>query len=302
MTDLSQFVARNRDLAHRIGRIVAMGGAVSAPGNAPGDTTAETNVWLDPEAAAIVVRSGVPLTLVPLDATNRVPVTTSVSEVLKRYHFETPAATIVWDLMLATGMDRGGQYFWDPLTALAVTHPALISTSSRPIAVTTGGRTVLTSTGRRIQVAVDADSSAFERALLRTLLGAPYVTAPHRPASVISYSGTGCSYRGVHSIVAGTITVDTRNASSRPFTWIAGRLDPSRSFAALARWALDPRNAGVLPSWFALDASGETPPHSTMSWQAYLPTGTSGTTLIACGTDHPPRAWLLARLSVYASR
>jgi inosine-uridine nucleoside N-ribohydrolase len=35
--------------------------------------------WLDPAAAYAVLRSGVPLTLVPLDATDQVPVTPAVA-------------------------------------------------------------------------------------------------------------------------------------------------------------------------------------------------------------------------------
>ena len=303
MTNLAELLRQSPDLARRIHRVVAMAGAFSTPGNAPGDATAETNVWLDPTAADVVLRSGVPLTLVPLDATNDVPVTASVSGVLKRYHFETPRATIVWDLILATGMDRGGQYFWDPLTALAVTHPKLIQTAARRVAVTTSGRTVVSPTGREVGMALGANRAAFEHALLSTLLsGRPYVkSAAHADAS-ITYSGTDCRYRGVHSAVAGPIRVDSVNRSPQPFTWIAGRLDPGRPFRDLARWALDPSHAGALPPWFKLDASGETPPHSQMSWQADLPAGATGTTILACGTATPPRAWLVAKLSVFVSR
>jgi inosine-uridine nucleoside N-ribohydrolase len=303
MTNLAELLQQNPELAQRIGRVVAMGGAFSTPGNAPGDAAAETNVWLDPAAADIVLRSGVPKTLVPLDATNDVPVTSTVSEVLRRYHVERPAATVVWDLILATGMDRGGQYFWDPLTALAVTHPALIQTATQRVAVTTAGGTIASPTGREIDVALAANRTAFEHTLLGTLLaGHRYVQPPAHADAGVTYSGTGCRYRGVRRIVAGPITVDTVNRSPRPFTWIAGRLDPGLSFQQLARWALDPRHAGAMPPWFTLDASGDTPPHSQMSWQAELPAGATGGTILACGIATPPRAWLLATIAVFVSR
>jgi hypothetical protein len=38
-----------------------------------------------------------------------------------------------------------------------------------------------------------------------------------------------------------------------------------------------------------------------MTWQGHLPTGTSGTTIVACGTASPPQAWLVARIAVFAS-
>jgi pyrimidine-specific ribonucleoside hydrolase len=302
MTNIARLLREQPRLASRIDGIVAMGGAVSVPGNAPGDDAAETNVWLDPAAARVVLESGVPLTLVPLDATRDVPVTASVSEVLKRYHFTTPAATIVWDVVAQTTMDGGGRYFWDPLAAASVARPALLRTVVRLVEVTADGRTVESVHGRSVRVATGADRTAFERDLLGTLLdGRPYRAAATRAAATVTYTGSGCSYRGVRSMVTGPMTVDTVNGSARPFTWIAGRLDPSHSFAELVRWALDPRHAGNAPGWFSVDATGDTPPRSRMSWQVVLPTGTTGTTIVACGTADPPQAWQVATIDVFAA-
>lgn len=58
-----------------------MGGVVDVPGNVGAshggidNMAADWNIYVDPRAAAIVLQSGVPITLVPLDATNHVPVT-----------------------------------------------------------------------------------------------------------------------------------------------------------------------------------------------------------------------------------
>ena len=65
--------------------MVVMGGAVSVPGNvhldgAPEPLAAEWNLYVDPSAAAAVVSSGAPMTLVGLDATNQVPVTEELIE------------------------------------------------------------------------------------------------------------------------------------------------------------------------------------------------------------------------------
>src|ERR1043165_7995545 len=51
----------------RVGRVVVMGGAVTAPGNVT--PAAEFNFYVDPEAAAQVLELGLPLELVPLDGT-----------------------------------------------------------------------------------------------------------------------------------------------------------------------------------------------------------------------------------------
>ncbi|MCI9887930.1 nucleoside hydrolase [Micrococcales bacterium 31B] len=71
MTNLALFVRTYPDLLERIERIVFMGGSASI-GNAT--AVAEFNVWHDPEAAHIVLSSGVPLTMYGLDVFNRVVV------------------------------------------------------------------------------------------------------------------------------------------------------------------------------------------------------------------------------------
>ena len=61
--------------------IYMMGGAVDISGNivevdpSIKNTTAEWNIYVDPDAADRVFRSGVPITMVGLDVTNQVPVT-----------------------------------------------------------------------------------------------------------------------------------------------------------------------------------------------------------------------------------
>jgi purine nucleosidase len=53
----------------RVARIVLMGGAYFEVGNIT--PAAEFNIYVDPEAADIVFRSGVPLTVMPLDVTHK---------------------------------------------------------------------------------------------------------------------------------------------------------------------------------------------------------------------------------------
>ncbi|HVM58594.1 MAG TPA: nucleoside hydrolase [Gaiellaceae bacterium] len=303
MTNLGETLRLHPGLAKRIRAVVAMGGAFAVPGNAPDDAAAETNVWVDPSAARTVLRSGVPLTLVPLDATNQVPVTTFVGRALRRYHFESPAATIVWDLVLATAMDRGGQYFWDPLAAATVTEGSLVTTASRRIAVAPDGRTAVTTRGTPARIVTGVNRAGFERVLLAGLLdGRPFAIPAHRVAATVTYDGTTCTYRGAKSVDAGPVALDTVNASTRPFVWVAGRLDGRHTFAQLERYALDPSGPAATPPWFAVDFVGTTPPHSSMTWLPTLQTGTTGSTIIACATQTPPRAWLADELPVYSSR
>ena len=58
------------DIAERIREIVMMGGAYFEVGNIT--PAAEFNIYVDPEAADIVLRSGIPITMIPLDVTHGV--------------------------------------------------------------------------------------------------------------------------------------------------------------------------------------------------------------------------------------
>lgn len=69
LTNLATALQRAPDIAPKIAEIVLMGGAYFAVGNIT--PTAEFNIYVDPEAADIVFKSGVPLTVMPLDVTHK---------------------------------------------------------------------------------------------------------------------------------------------------------------------------------------------------------------------------------------
>jgi purine nucleosidase len=69
LTNIATAMARAPDIVPRIERIVLMGGAYFEVGNIT--PAAEFNIYVDPEAAAIVFGAGVPITMLPLDVTHR---------------------------------------------------------------------------------------------------------------------------------------------------------------------------------------------------------------------------------------
>lgn len=73
LTNLARALERDRDAMMAIGRVVAMGGALTVPGNV--SAGAEANIASDPEAADAVLRSGRHITMVGLDVTHRVVLT-----------------------------------------------------------------------------------------------------------------------------------------------------------------------------------------------------------------------------------
>ena len=67
LTNLALAIEQDDSFARNIAGLVIMGGAVEEPGNVT--EWAEANIIGDPEAASIVFRSGIPVTLVGLDVT-----------------------------------------------------------------------------------------------------------------------------------------------------------------------------------------------------------------------------------------
>jgi len=70
LTNLATALERAPDIAARIDEIVLMGGAYFEVGNIT--PAAEFNIYVDPEAAQRVFRSGIRLTVMPLDVTHKV--------------------------------------------------------------------------------------------------------------------------------------------------------------------------------------------------------------------------------------
>jgi inosine-uridine nucleoside N-ribohydrolase len=69
LTNLALVLERNAEALRGVGRVIVMGGAVDVRGNATPDS--EFNMHVDPDAARLVFEAGLPLELVPLDATRQ---------------------------------------------------------------------------------------------------------------------------------------------------------------------------------------------------------------------------------------
>ena len=69
LTNIAVAFTRAPDIVERVREIVLMGGAYFEVGNIT--PAAEFNIYVDPEAAQIVFRSGAPITVMPLDVTHK---------------------------------------------------------------------------------------------------------------------------------------------------------------------------------------------------------------------------------------
>ncbi|HEX5749487.1 MAG TPA: nucleoside hydrolase [Archangium sp.] len=185
LTNLGILLRDHPEVAPRIARIVVMGGAVNVPGNVNvvdpdyANKTAEWNIFLDPLGADIVFRSGVPITLVPLDASNHVPLDMNFYVRLQDRH-DTRAAAFVFQALTADMpfVNSGDFYFWDPLAAAALVAPSLVTTQQMGIRVVQelneeedhSGQLLQDDTrGSRMSVAMGANADAFYELFLSIL-------------------------------------------------------------------------------------------------------------------------------------
>jgi purine nucleosidase len=155
----------------RIGRVVAMGGAVDVPGNVT--PTAEFNMSVDPEAAHRVFAAGLPLELVPLDATRQA--------VLPRAGMRATLARSPGPLAsrIQGFSERGfrishsdgehGMALHDPLAVGLAIDPSLAKWEATRIAIGPDGETLRASGTANCRVAKGIDSDRFIRWFLDRL-------------------------------------------------------------------------------------------------------------------------------------
>lgn len=70
LTNIGMALVKQPAIAERIAEIVMMGGAYFEVGNIT--PAAEFNIYVDPEAADVVLRCGAPITILPLDVTHQI--------------------------------------------------------------------------------------------------------------------------------------------------------------------------------------------------------------------------------------
>jgi len=178
LTTLAQVLSSNSHLKTKIRMIYLMGGAINIPGNIEDvdpqahNKVAEWNIYIDPLAAKKVFESGVPITLVPLDVTNQVPLDGTFYHQLKKTH-KTPEAKFVYELIKHEEKMLWANlwYFWDPMAAVIAGHEEIATVEMLPLRVDllSGATLVDKKKGVLIRVVTKVDAEKFKQLLLDTL-------------------------------------------------------------------------------------------------------------------------------------
>jgi pyrimidine-specific ribonucleoside hydrolase len=172
LCNIGMLLLKHPELKPKIDRIVLMGGAMYR--RSEYITPTEFNIFCDPEAAAIVLDSGLDITMVGLDVTMHVLVEAEEFAVLEQ--IDTPLGRVVVDwLRFYEKLHRGqmgvGGALHDPLALAVVIDPTLIATREAHVAIDltgthTFGATVadywnLRRLGTNVKVASTVDSKRF---------------------------------------------------------------------------------------------------------------------------------------------
>ena len=181
LTNLALALRRYPDIAAKIARIVTLGGSW---GLGTKTAAAEWNILCDPEAAAIVYGAGIPITMVPVDASGTVPISRALIERIAA--LPGPAAALAAELLasLVTTYRPGVMVppempLHDPCAILVAAAPEIARTVPARVDVETApglnyGRTVVDFAGRterpnNCDVVVSFDIDATHTALVEAI-------------------------------------------------------------------------------------------------------------------------------------
>ena len=179
MTNVAAALLKYPDLADRIHSLVFMGGAMGVGNVTP---AAEYNIYADPDAARIVINSGIHVTMVGLNVT--VPTVVSVEDNKKIKAIDNPIAKVAaelndYALSKESPFNDKGAIMHDPLAASVYMNPSVVKTEFYHVEVdcsegmSRGATFVdkygLTGKAPNVHVAVEANNEKFMALLFEAM-------------------------------------------------------------------------------------------------------------------------------------
>ena len=138
MTNLSSVLINTPSLLGWKGKIVFMGGALTVRGNV--NHFAEANIYKDPESAKTVLESGLDITMIGLDVTEKTRLYRKDAEKWKEKGSELGLTLgSLLDYYLDNTLGKDETYVHDPSALLSALHPEYFTYLSFPLTVETEG-------------------------------------------------------------------------------------------------------------------------------------------------------------------
>ena len=141
LTNLAKALVADEKHVKRLREVIIMGGAIRVPGNVT--PASEFNIFVDPHAAQRVFKSGLPITLVPLDVTEKVCLESKEIENLA-HEMAAPLGMFLSDCTskAVEHMERvrgkAGVYLHDPLAVGVAINRSLVETTPLHVDVEIG--------------------------------------------------------------------------------------------------------------------------------------------------------------------
>jgi inosine-uridine nucleoside N-ribohydrolase len=254
LTNVADALRTHSDLTDRLPGLIVLGG-----GNGP---WVEAGTWIDPVATSEVL-SLLPVTLLPLDVADRLPVTPFFLDALGTRRV-TPAADLAFRLLSLPASSASG--FPEALAAVLTVDPRIAAYTDQDLGVNPAGNISRTpGGGQATRVAELVDPLTFERAFLGALTDATITFGNLRPPPQlrVTFDGALCSVGAAEPLRSGSAVVAFRNLGGDPAVAIVGG-DRVRAVPGMESYVDVPVAAGTLNiRCRARDARGE-----VQSWPA----------------------------------
>lgn len=130
LTNIAMAMRQEPAFARNVKQLVIMGGAVASLPDGAGNQTpnAEFNFWVDPEAARIVLRSGIPIILSPLNVSRKARFSKEVFD--RIVAVDTPLTRVIKEQM-GPGFQKNPErvaLMYDQIAAATLIDPAIAKT------------------------------------------------------------------------------------------------------------------------------------------------------------------------------
>jgi inosine-uridine nucleoside N-ribohydrolase len=203
-TNLAQALQLDPNIKNNIAGVYMMGGAVYVAGNIDDlmadhdNKVAEWNIFGDPQAANIVVESGVDFHLIPLDATNQVYINKQDISQWRQGGEVADFAADIYDMVLNNQGGENGK-IWDVMTAVIMINPDLCRFQPLHLQVitqvgsTSGQTSVIPGEAANVSVCLEPDVDGIRQTLIDVYSGnrnSSISSSNLGPASVIVTAST----------------------------------------------------------------------------------------------------------------
>jgi inosine-uridine nucleoside N-ribohydrolase len=258
-TVLEDLFAAHPDVLGQVDGIHSMGGAIDVPGNmeaagiAPSDGV-EWNIGADPDSVAAVLALDVPVTFVPLDATNDVPVPSDIVATLESDHAAAGADITLETYARSPFLAAPGNYLWDATAVVAMSDPTLATWEETHVSIDARGRISRDPWGRPVRIATSADGPRTVEAVLAGLRRGAARPDPFSTTGTVkvTWDGTTCAIVPPSPTAAGSARIELVNGSSAPVGAFAAGVVAPHAWADVVefvRTADLADSAFVLPDW-----------------------------------------------------